>query len=162
MTGTVLTIKAPAHVHGKALPALKRDAESIEVRLDARFATAQDVRRFGVAVGDFASCGRRAVATKAVFVKSRHLDDKAYLAILLGVTAVVVEPKVPLAVLAHLFVSTYEEVGRGSSAGLPPGTTELVTVDMAAVGAGQTSDEFATTVCVKDLSGPNDYGLSRQ
>ncbi len=33
---------------------------------------------------------------------------------------------------------------------------------MAAVGEGQTSDEFATTVCVKDSSGPYDHGLSRR
>jgi putative aminopeptidase FrvX len=33
---------------------------------------------------------------------------------------------------------------------------------MAAVGFGQTSDEFATTVCVKDATGPYDYGLSRR
>ena len=33
---------------------------------------------------------------------------------------------------------------------------------MAAVGEGQTSDEFATTVCVKDTSGPYDHDLSRR
>lgn len=33
---------------------------------------------------------------------------------------------------------------------------------MAAVGEGQTSDEFATTVCVKDATGPYDHGLSNR
>ena len=33
---------------------------------------------------------------------------------------------------------------------------------MAAVGEGQTSDEFAATVCVKDSTGPYDYALSRR
>ncbi|MFN8590829.1 MAG: hypothetical protein U0031_05140 [Thermomicrobiales bacterium] len=61
-----------------------------------------------------------------------------------------------------MFISNFEEVGHGSSAGLPPATTELIAVDMAAVGEGQTSDEFATTVCVKDTTGPYDHGLSRR
>jgi putative aminopeptidase FrvX len=38
----------------------------------------------------------------------------------------------------------------------------VVAVDMAAVGEGQTSDECATTVCVKDTTGPYDHDLSRR
>ena len=34
VTGTILTTKASAHVHGKELSKLKRDERSIEVRLD--------------------------------------------------------------------------------------------------------------------------------
>jgi putative aminopeptidase FrvX len=61
-----------------------------------------------------------------------------------------------------LYVSVWEEVGHGTSAGLPDGVEEVIAVDMAAVGDGQTSDERATTVCVKDSTGPYDYGLSRR
>jgi len=83
-------------------------------------------------------------------------------AILLGVAQALLTHDVAPAAPAALFVSTFEEVGHGSSAGLPEGTTELIAVDMAAVGKGQTSDEFATTVCVKDSSGPYDHGLSQR
>jgi putative aminopeptidase FrvX len=38
--------------------------------------------------------------------------------------------------------------------------TDIIAVDMAAVGEGQTSDEFAVTVCVKDGSGPYNFDLS--
>ena len=41
-----------------------------------------------------------------------------------------------------LHVSNYEEVGHGAAAGIPPQVTELISVDMAAVGDGQASDEF--------------------
>ena len=34
ITGTILTTKASSHVHGSELAKLKRDEESIEVRLD--------------------------------------------------------------------------------------------------------------------------------
>lgn len=162
VTGTVLTVKASSHVHGRALAAQKRDEDSMEVRLDARATTAGAVRELGVEVGDFVSFDARTVVTDDGFVKSRHLDDKAGVAILLGVAKAVVARKVELAVPAHLFISTFEEVGHGSSAGLPAKTRELIAVDMAAVGTGQTSDEFSASVCVKDASGPYDRPLSRQ
>ena len=61
-----------------------------------------------------------------------------------------------------LYVSIWEEVGHGTSAGLPNDVTEVIAVDMAAVGQGQASDEQAVTVCVKDSTGPYDYDLSRR
>jgi putative aminopeptidase FrvX len=160
--GTVLTAKASAHVHGKALSRQKRDETSIEVRLDEPVRDGDDARSLGIAVGDFVSFDPRTTITPSGFIKSRHLDDKACVAILLGVARAFMEsgerPWAPSA----LFVSHFEEVGHGSSAGLPGGTVELIAVDMAAVGKGQTSDEFATTVCVKDSSGPYDFELSRR
>jgi putative aminopeptidase FrvX len=60
----------------------------------------------------------------------------------------------------YLLISNYEEVGHGASAGFPPEVEELVAVDMAAIGDGQTSDEFHPTLCVKDSGGPYHHGLS--
>jgi putative aminopeptidase FrvX len=60
-----------------------------------------------------------------------------------------------------LHISNYEEVGHGAAAGIPADVTELVAVDMAAVGEGQNSDEFHSTLCVKDSGGPYHYGLSQ-
>jgi putative aminopeptidase FrvX len=39
---------------------------------------------------------------------------------------------------------------------------ELISVDMAAVGDGQTSDEFHATLCVKDSGGPYHFGLNQK
>jgi putative aminopeptidase FrvX len=61
---------------------------------------------------------------------------------------------------AHLFISNFEETGHGASAGVPLDSEEIVAVDMAAVGQGQTSDEHAVTICVKDSTGPYDHDLS--
>lgn len=162
VSGTILTTKASAHVHGSDLARLKRDETTIEVRLDESVRSAGDVRALGIEVGDFVSFDPRTTITPTGFIKSRHLDDKACVAILLGVAQALLnhgaEPVAPTA----LFISNFEEVGHGSSAGLPDGTTEMIAVDMAAVGKGQTSDEFATTVCVKDSSGPYDFALSRR
>ena len=54
------------------------------------------------------------------------------------------------------------ELTNGASAGFPSDMTELLTLDMAAVGDGQTSDEFHATLCVKDSGGPYHYGLNQK
>lgn len=162
ISGTILTTKASGHVHGSDLVELKRDETSIEVRLDEPVRDADATRELGIEVGDFVSFDPRTTVTPSGFIKSRHLDDKACVAILLGVAKALQEGGRAPAALTSLFISNYEEVGHGSSAGLPADTVELIAVDMAAVGKGQTSDEFATTVCVKDSSGPYDFALSRR
>src|SRR3954447_14690585 len=162
ITGTIVTTKASAHVHGAQLSELKRDETSIEVRLDEPVRTADDTRALAIEAGDFISFDPRTTITPSGFIKSRHLDDKACVAILLGVARALIKSEVRAAAPSALFISNFEEVGHGSSAGLPDGTVELIAVDMAAVGTGQTSDEFATTVCVKDSSGPYDFELSRR
>jgi putative aminopeptidase FrvX len=162
ITGTIVTTKASAHVHGKKLRKLKRDETSIEVRLDEPVRAADDARALGIAAGDFVSLDPRTTITPSGFIKSRHLDDKACVAILLGVARALMTSGERPAAPSALFISNFEEVGHGSSAGIPEGTVELIAVDMAAVGKGQTSDEFATTVCVKDSSGPYDFELSRR
>lgn len=62
----------------------------------------------------------------------------------------------------NFFISTFEEVGHGSSAAIPEKTFEFIAVDMAAPGQGQTSDEFSVTICAKDSSGPYDYDLRKR
>ena len=59
-------------------------------------------------------------------------------------------------------LSRYEEVGHGAAAGIPGDVHELLTVDMAAVGAGQESDEYHATLCLKDSGGPYHHGLSNR
>jgi putative aminopeptidase FrvX len=162
ITGTVVTTKASAHVYGAKLKKLKRNEASIEVRLDEPVYAGDDARALGIEAGDFVSFDPRTTITPSGFIKSRHLDDKACVAILLGVARALMKSGERPAAPSALFISNFEEVGHGSSAGLPDGTIELIAVDMAAVGKGQTSDEFATTVCVKDSSGPYDFDLSRR
>ena len=162
ITGTIVTTKASAHVHGAQLSRLKRDETSLEIRLDEPVCKPDDTRALGIDVGDFVSFDPRTTITPSGFIKSRHLDDKACVAILLGVARALMESGRHPAAPSALFISNFEEVGHGSSAGLPAGTVELIAVDMAAVGKGKTSDEFAATVCVKDSSGPYDFALSRR
>ncbi|MEK6222348.1 MAG: peptidase M42, partial [Chloroflexota bacterium] len=61
-----------------------------------------------------------------------------------------------------LHFSNYEEVGHGAAADFPQDLVELLTVDMAAVGDGQASDEFNVTLCVKDSGGPYHHGFNQK
>jgi len=160
--GTVLVTKASTHVHGPEHHKQEREESNMEVRLDERVTDKAGVEALGIQVGDFISLDPRAVLTQTGFIKSRHLDDKACAAVLLGLAKTVTEGHIPLAATTHFFVSNYEEVGHGAAAGIPAQTLELIALDMAAVGEGQSSTEYEVTVCVKDTSGPYDYELSRR
>lgn len=158
--GTILTTRASLHVHGQELHRLERTEASVEVRLDERTASREETERLGISVGDFVSFDPRTQATEAGYIKSRHLDDKACVAVLLGLVRALHHTGLMPARTTYLFITTYEEVGHGAAAGLPADLAEFIAVDMAAVGENQTSDEHAVTICVKDSGGPYDHVLS--
>jgi putative aminopeptidase FrvX len=159
LRGSVLFEKASAHVHAET-GKIERDDKNMEVRLDARTSSSADTAELGVQVGDFVAFDPR-VEVAAGFVRSRHLDDKACVACVLAAVKSLSDAGLSPAQETVLHFSNYEEVGHGAAAGIPPGVTELVAVDMAAVGEGQTSDEFHATLCVKDSGGPYHHGLSQ-
>ena len=151
--GTVQLINASTHVHGAAVGEAKRDASSLEVRLDARTVNAEQTIALGIGVGDFVSLDPR-VETVNGFIKSRHLDDKAGVACVVAAAKALQDAHLAPAQTTILHFSNYEEVGHGAASGFPPDLCELLTVDMAAIGQGQTSDEYHCTLCVKDSGGP--------
>lgn len=107
ISGTVVTTKASFHVHGEALATLKRDEQSIEIRLDAMTRSADDTRALGVSVGDYVSLDPRTTILESGFIKSRHLDDKACVAILMGVARALRDGGSTPAAPSHLYISTY-------------------------------------------------------
>lgn len=161
LTGTVVNIKQSTHVHGPALRELKRDVDAMELRLDAEAWDDDAVRALGVAVGDPVAFLSQPRLTDTGFVKGRHLDNKASVAVCLALTRAVARAGMRPPGDVHVFVSNYEEVGHGAAAGIPADTEELLCLDMAAVGKGQSSREDAVTLCVKDSSGPYDAVMNR-
>lgn len=159
--GSILLDTASSHVHGAAVNETKRDDDNMEARLDAHTASAAETEELGIRVGDFVAFDPRVEVTEG-FVRSRHLDDKACVAALTAAIASLAASAQRPAQDAYFLFSNYEEVGHGASAGIPPEVHELVTVDMAAVGAGQTSDEYHATICLKDSGGPYHHGLSNK
>lgn len=159
--GVLLISKASGHVHSAQVTELKRDDENMEVRLDARTSNAEETRALGIDVGDFVAFDPRVEITND-FVRSRHLDDKACVACVVAAVKAITEAGWKPVQSTLLHFSNYEEVGHGAAAGIPADVEEVVCVDMAAVGEGQTSDEFHTTLCVKDSGGPYHHGLSEK
>jgi putative aminopeptidase FrvX len=160
LRGSLLLTKASRHVHGaQVVNELKREDDTMEVRLDARTLSAEDTCALGIEVGDFVAFDPRVEMING-FVRSRHLDDKACVACIAAAFQALhragLAPVHPVTTL----ISNYEEVGHGAAGGFPPEMTELLAVDMAAVGEGQASDEFHTSICVKDSGGPYHHGLS--
>ncbi len=96
------------------------------------------------------------------FIRSRHLDDKAGVACLLAAVKALGDAGEVPSQTTTIHISNYEEVGHGAAGGFPPGIVELLTVDMAAVGDGQASDEFHCTLCVKDSGGPYFLDFNRK
>ncbi len=159
--GSLLLAKASSHVYGKQVGELPREDENMEVRLDALTRSVEETRALGIEVGDFVAFDPRVEITNG-FVRSRHLDDKACVACLVTAIKALQDAGLKPRQTAFFHISNYEEVGHGASSGIPASVTELLTVDMAAVGAGQTSDEFHTTLCVKDSGGPYHHDLSQR
>jgi len=159
--GSLLVKTASGHVHGAKAIETKRDEDGMEIRLDAKVFSADDVRGLGIQVGDFVSFDPRVEVTNG-FIRSRFLDDKACVAAIVTAIKALAESDKKPAQTIHILISNYEEVGHGAAAGIPADVTELVAVDMAAVGPGQESDEFHATICVKDSGGPYHHGLSNK
>jgi putative aminopeptidase FrvX len=159
--GSYMLNMSAAHVYAAKVSETKREEDAMEVRLDARVSNPKETRELGIEVGDFVSFDPRVELTNG-FIRSRHLDDKACVANIVAAIKSLAEAGQSPARTVYFHISNYEEVGHGASAGIPSDVHELVTVDMAAIGAGQSSDEYHTTICVKDSGGPYHHGLSNK
>ncbi|MGN7311572.1 M42 family metallopeptidase [Alkalicoccobacillus gibsonii] len=159
-TGTILMHQTSVHVYKEAGTA-ERNQKNMEIRLDERVHSADDVRKLGIEVGDFISFDPRVEETESGYIKSRHLDDKASVALLLQLMKRVKEEGLTLPYTTHFLISNNEEIGYGGNASISPETVEYLAVDMGAMGDGQSTDEYSASICVKDASGPYHYLLRK-
>lgn len=157
-TGTILLHQTSVHVYRDA-GTVERNQTNMEVRLDEKVTSADEVRALGIEVGDFISFDPRTTVTKTGFVKSRHLDDKVSAAILLQLLATYAKENTSLPYTTHFYFSSFEEVGHGANSSLPKEVVEYLAVDMGAMGDDQQTDEYTVSICVKDASGPYHFGL---
>lgn len=158
--GTILPRKASVHVHGGSeVEKQERTDQTMEVRIDAKVRSGDDTRRLGIDVGDFVAFDPRVEISDAGFIRSRHLDDKAGVACIVGACKALLDAGLRPAQRTTMLISHYEEVGHGAAVGLPTDVKELLAVDMAAVGPGQNSDEYSVGICVKDSGGPYSHEM---
>ncbi len=154
--GTLQLCNASVHVNGDYSSA-KRSFDTTEVVLDEDVKSAADTRALGIEVGDVVCFDPRTRRTESGYLKSRFLDDKLSVGILLGYAKYLSDNRITPQRRIYVHVTVYEEVGHGGSGSVPAGVTEAISVDMGCVGDGLQCTERQVSICAKDSGGPYSY-----
>ncbi len=155
-TGTFQLHNASVHVNGDYSSA-KRSYDGMEVVIDEEVAGPDEVKALGIGPGDIVCFDPRTTVTPSGYIKSRFLDDKLSVGILLALAKEVADGALALHRPVWLHITVFEEVGHGGSASVPAGITDAISVDMGCVGDGLGCDETKVSICAKDSGGPYHY-----
>ncbi len=156
LEGTCQLCNASVHVNGD-YNSTSRSFDTVEIVLDEDVKTADDARKLGIEVGDTVCFDPRTKRTASGYLKSRFLDDKLSVGILLGFAKYLADNRITLKRRTYVHVTVYEEVGHGGSGSVPAGVTEAISVDMGCVGGSLGCTERQVSICAKDSGGPYSY-----
>jgi putative aminopeptidase FrvX len=156
-TGTILSSHPSVHTYDDAKKQERIEA-NMEIRIDELVDNKEDIEKLGIEVGQYISFNSRTQLLDNGFIKSRHLDDKAGIAVLFGLIKYLKDNNITPKTNIEIFISTYEEVGHGSSY-IPKSISELIAIDMGAMGDDLSCKETEVSICAKDSSGPYDYNM---
>ena len=157
-TGTFQLQNASIHVNGDYSSA-KRSYDGMEVVIDEEVSDEDGVRALGIQPGDIVCFDPRTTVTPSGYIKSRFLDDKLSVGVLLALAKRVADGRLVPARRVWLHITVFEEVGHGGAASVPAGVTEALSVDMGCVGDGLGCDETKVSICAKDSGGPYHYEI---
>lgn len=160
--GTILPLKASGHTYGDEVDELPVGWRYVELRVDAMASSARDLERLGFSVGDIVAIDPQPEFIENGFIVSRHLDDKAGVAVLFAAIEALVREKPELPVDTLFLFSIAEEVGNGGSSILTHDIASMVTIDNGTTAPGQNSSEFGVTVSMADQTGPFDWHLTNK
>ena len=156
--GTCQLHDPSVHVNGSYADT-KRTWDTVEVIMDEDVHTAADTRALGIEVGDIVCFDPRTRRTASGYLKSRFLDDKLSVGILMGFARYLKDNGITPARRVYAHITVYEEVGHGGCASVPEGVTEAISVDMGCVGDGLSCTERQVSICAKDSGGPYSYSV---
>lgn len=157
-SGTFQLKDASIHVNGK-YSSTERTYDTMEVVLDEIVENKSDVENLGIMTGDIVCFDPRTVITESGYIKSRFLDDKLSVGILLGYAKYLKENSIVTDRKIYQYITVFEEVGHGGSASVPDDVTEIISVDMGCVGEGLGCKETQVSICAKDSGGPYHYDV---
>lgn len=160
--GTILPLKASGHTFHREIDTQPSAWDNLEVRVDTQCDSRETLMQHGFHVGDYVAVDPNPEVLDSGYINSRHLDDKAGVAVMLAAAKGVVESGLILPVDCHLLFTVSEEVGSGASAVLHQDVAEMVTIDNGTTAPGQNSSEFGATIAMADSSGPYDYHLTHR
>lgn len=156
--GTFQLENASIHVNGEYSDT-KRSYDTMEVVLDEKVSSKEEVKKLGIMVGDIVAFDPRTTITEKGYIKSRFLDDKLSVGILLGFAKFLKEENITTKRKIYHHITVYEEVGHGACGTVPEGVTEILSVDMGCVGDGLDCTEHQVSICAKDSVGPYNYDV---
>jgi peptidase M42 family hydrolase len=159
--GTILPLKASGHTYGDEVDSAPIGWEHVELRVDALAQHDRHLARLGIEIGDIVAIDPQPEFLDNGFIVSRHLDNKAGVAVMLAAMKAMKDAGQPPVDIFWLFTIT-EEVGHGASGILPLNVAAMVAVDNGTTAEGQNSSEFGVTVCMADQTGPFDYHLTNK
>lgn len=157
-TGTFQLCDASIHVNDK-FDETSRSYDVMEVVLDENVKTKEDTLALGILPGDIVCFDPRTTITENGYIKSRFLDDKLSVGILLGFAKFIKDEKIALPRTVYHHITVYEEVGHGGAASIPSDVAEVLSVDMGCVGNGLACTEHQVSICAKDSRGPYTYDV---
>ena len=156
-TGTILSTSPSVHVY-KDSRSKARDEDNMYIRIDENVKSKKDTLDLGIANGDIVAVDTKFTFTESGYVKTRFLDDKASVFILVTYLQRLKEENKKPACNLKIVFTTYEEVGHGASQ--MPDIDELLAVDMGCIGTDLECTEEQVSICAKDSSGPYDYEMT--
>ena len=156
--GTLQLCDASIHVNGD-YSSTARAWDKMEVVLDEITASRDETLKLGIRPGDFVCFEPRTRITEKGYIKSRFLDDKLSVGILIGYAKYLKDECVVPERRVWGHITVYEEVGHGGAASVPAGVTEAISVDMGCVGDGLECTERQVSICAKDSGGPYSYSV---
>ena len=159
--GTLQLDNASVHVNGSYGDTLRKFS-CMEVVLDEDVKSADDTKKLGISAGDIVCFDPRSRVTEKGYIKSRFLDDKLSVGILLGLAKYLRDEGVTPRRKVYAHITVYEEVGHGGAGSVPAGVTEAISVDMGCVGEGLSCTEKQVSICAKDSGGPYSYNVVKK
>lgn len=160
--GTILPLKASGHTYNDEIDTQPVGWDHVELRIDAQAFSLPDLHALGIEVGDIVAIDPYPEFLDSGFIVSRHLDNKAGVAVMLSaIKALATGARRPPVDTFWLFTIA-EEVGHGAASILLPDIASMVAVDNGTTAPGQNSQEFGVTIAMADQTGPFDYHLTRK
>jgi peptidase M42 family hydrolase len=160
--GTILPLKASGHTFNEEIDTQPVAWTNVELRVDAVAYKAEDLRRHGFNIGDYVAIDPNPEVSASGYINSRHLDDKAGVAVMFAAIKGMLDAKLKPTVDTYMLFTIAEEIGVGASSVLHGNIAEMVTIDNGTVAPGQASRESGVTISMADSAGPFDYHLTRR
>ncbi|MBQ9324198.1 MAG: M42 family metallopeptidase [Clostridia bacterium] len=160
-TGTVCRTPNSVHVTEEELRQSLGDfRKNVCVVLDMPVKTAEDTRKLGIETGDMIALEPRFTMSNG-YIKSRFVDDKACVAVLLNVMKTIREQGIALRRKVYAYFACYEEIGHGTTY-LPADTKDILSLDIAPTGPDQNSEEHLVSIFAKDSRFPYHYEMTKE